>query len=147
MPKAAARFSGGLTSAMYALAAVMLAVAMPESTRPAKSHAEVRRERHDRVVDDGHGVGQQDHGTAPDAVGEHAQQRRAEELHERPGRREQPDDLAACAKLLPTKLAISFGNTGPIIPNVSMSMRTVTKMKMVAPRRALFGRIINKLQP
>ena len=38
MPKAAARFSGGVTSAMYALAVDIFAVAMPESTRPAKSH-------------------------------------------------------------------------------------------------------------
>ena len=36
-PKLAARLSGGVTSAMYALAVGMLAVVIPESTRPTNS--------------------------------------------------------------------------------------------------------------
>ncbi len=39
IPNRAARFSGGVTSAMYAVAAEKLADVMPETTRPTKSHA------------------------------------------------------------------------------------------------------------
>ena len=41
MPNPAARFSGGVTSAMYAPAVLMLAAVIPEITRPANSHPTV----------------------------------------------------------------------------------------------------------
>jgi hypothetical protein len=46
--------------------------------------------------------------------------------------------------LLPTKLATSLGSTGPIMPNVIMSIRTVMKMKIVAPLRGLLVRGIQQ---
>src|SRR5580704_3930221 len=59
-----------------------------------------------------------------------------------------PMICAACAKSLPTKPAISFGSTGPIMPKVSMSMSTVTKMKVgAAGRDALRVRIVDQGEP
>ena len=46
-----------------------------------------------------------------------------------------PMTVAACAIFPPTKPAMSFGSTGPIMPNVSMSSVTVMKMNAVAARR------------
>src|SRR5581483_1448546 len=46
-----------------------------------------------------------------------------------------PMTVAACAMFSPTNPATSLGSTGPIMPNVSMSSMTVTKMKAVAARR------------
>ncbi len=39
MPNAPERFSGGVTSATYAMPVLTLAAVMPEMTRPTKSHA------------------------------------------------------------------------------------------------------------
>jgi hypothetical protein len=49
MPNAAARFSGGVTSAMYELAAEKLAAVMPPMTRPTNSH-QSRREAAQQVA-------------------------------------------------------------------------------------------------
>ena len=55
---------------------------------PGKQPPEVRRERHDRKVDRRDEARDQDHRTPPDLVGEHAEQRRTDELAERPHGRE-----------------------------------------------------------
>src|SRR5580698_3031893 len=41
---------------------------------------------------------------------------------------------------------MSFGNTGPTMPNASMSSSTVMKMKIAAPLRAPLG-FIDQIQP
>ena len=78
-----------------------LAAVIPEITRPTNSQARFGRQRHQDVVEAKAEVGEQDHRPAAEAIGQGAQQRREEELHQRPNRAEDavdgggPDRVAA----------------------------------------------------
>jgi hypothetical protein len=53
----------------------------------------VRRQRHQHIIQSDAEVGDQDHGSAAERVGQCALERREHELHERPGGAEQAEDL------------------------------------------------------
>ena len=90
-PNFAARCSGGVTSAMYALAVGKLDDVIPETRDQGRANHR-GRERHQQIVDAESEVGEQHHGTPPKAIRERADHGRGEKLHCGPHEAEQPDD-------------------------------------------------------
>ena len=85
------------------------------------------------------GRGRSSRSAAPGAgrtVGQRAEHRREEELHQRPGGAEQAEDLGGprpCRR--PIMLSTSFGSTGMTMPSAMTSSSTMTKMKAIAALR------------
>ena len=71
----------------------MLAAVMPEMTRPDEQPPQVRRQRHQDVVETEPEIRQQDHRPPAETIGQHAVDRREHELHQRPGGAEQAETV------------------------------------------------------
>ena len=69
----------------------MLAALMPEITRPDEQPPDIRRERHQHVVEAEPEIGNEDHRPPAETVRQRAVDRRTHELHQRPGGAEQAE--------------------------------------------------------
>ena len=98
-PKLAARFSGGVTSEMYAPAVLKLAAVMPGNHPADQQPPEIRRQRHENEVQTQSCAGNEDHGAPSEVIRERTLHRREDELHQRPGGAEQPVHLRGARRV------------------------------------------------
>ncbi len=134
-PNRPARWSGSVTSAIYANDVAKLDAVIPESTRPRNSHPTVGasammtwsspRPRHDTRI-----TGRRP--TRSDSAPSTGANRNCIAAHTVPNT---PYSPAALVSLPPSSWMTSFGKTGAMIPSASMSSRTVPKMNQKVARR------------